>query len=164
MRGLIITAVCFAVIVITYGVYASINNSKPEASIVHYTGSVGSFSVNFTRFTDYDTFLKAKSSDIIIYNDKKEMINPPRQGFIAGEVEFHGNIEFKNCKLELIRASGWNTSATPMNMVPDKLPDKEHPDFLPFMASDFNDSSRNVYKTAIIRFEGTEVVIPLTES
>lgn len=157
---LIITALCCAVIAVVYAVSVSINNNKPEPGTVRYTGSVGSFSVDFTRFTDYDTFLKAKSSDILIYDSKEEMQNLPGRGYIAGEVGFHGSIELKTCKLELIRESGWNTSATPMNMVPGK----EGPADLPFITYDFNDSSRNVYKTAIIRFDGKEAVIPLTKS
>jgi len=159
-RVIVITALCCALIVVLYAVSAFINNNKPEPDTVRYTGSVGSFSVSFTRFTDYDAFLKAKSADIIVYDSKEEMQNPPGQGYIAGEVGFHGSIEFKNCKLELIRASGWNTSATPMNMVPGK----EGPADLPFITYDFSDSSKNIYKTAIIRFDGKEVVIPLIKS
>ena len=159
-RVLIITALCCVVIAIVYGVSVSINDNKPEPSTVRYTGSVGSFSVDFTRFTDYDAFLKAKSSDILIYNSKEEMQNPPGQGYIAGVVGFHGKSEFKKCELELIRESSWNTWAIPMNMVLGK----EGPASLPFTSSDFNDSSKNIYKTAIIRFEGKEAVILLTKS
>ena len=159
-RVLLITALCCAVIAVVIDVSASISNKRPEPDTVRYTGSVGSFSVDFTRFTDYDAFLEAKSSDILIYDSREEMQNPPGQGYLAGVVGFNGSIEFKMCKLELIRESGWNTSATPMNMVPGK----EGPADLPFITYDFSDSSKNIYKTAIIRFEGKEVVIPLTKS
>lgn len=156
LKTLTLVLIGFAVIVAIYGVYAYYEKI-PEPVTVRYSGNNSSFSISFTRFTDYDTFLKAKSSNIIIYDTKEEMRDPPGSGYIAGEVEFNGTRDFDSCDVELIREIKWNTTTVAMNMEPGK----KGPISLPFTSSDFPDSAKNTYKTAIIRFEDKEVVIPL---
>lgn len=146
----------FTVILSAYGAFAFSQN-RPEPATVSYTGNNGSFSVSFTRFTDYDAFLKAKSSYIISYNTKSDFQYPPGRGFIAGEVKVNGKRKLDQCDVELIRESKWSTTAIAYNMEPDKI----DPINLPFIEEDFPDSAKNIYKTAIIRFDNNEIVIPL---
>lgn len=160
LKMLMLVLVCLVVIVAIYGVFVFIGNS-PEPETVSYSGNNGSFSIRFTRFTDYDHFLENKSPLIILYNSKGDIQqNPPGSGYIAGEVVFNGSWEFNSCEVELIRESEWNTGTIAMNAEPGKKGSVS----LPFTGEDFPDSAKNIYKTAIIRIEDKEVVIPLKAS
>ncbi len=160
LKTLILVLIVCAVTAAGYGVFVHSNN-KPEPVTVSYTGSNGSYSIIFTRFTNYDTYLKEKSSYIIEYNDKSEIHNPPGSGYIAGEVVFNGIRELNKCEIELIRESKWNTNAIAFNMQPDT---KESPVNMVFAGGDFPDSKRDIYKTAILHFDNKKVEIPLTKS
>lgn len=160
LKTMLLVLIVCAVLAVGYGVFVHLNN-KPEPATVSYIGSNGSYSIIFTRFTDYDAYLEAKSSDIIVYNDKSEMLDPPGSGYIAGEVVLSGIKELNECDIELIRESKWNTTTIAYNMEPDR---KSSPVYMPFAAGDFPDSKKNIYKTAIIRFENKVVEIPLTKS
>lgn len=139
------------------------SNKHGEIKEAAYNGSNYSYSISFTRFTDYESFINAKSPNIYIYDTEKELnVN---NGFIAGEIQIKiadeepGNQEedLQNCKVELIRESGWNTGSTALYT--GKPPDNTIT--MPFIAYDFDDSSGNIYKNAVIKIGKNEIPIEL---
>ncbi len=160
LKTLILVLIVCAVLAAGYGVFVHFNN-RPESATVSYTGSNGSYSIIFTRFTNYDAFLEMRSSYIMDYTDKSEIHNPPGSGYITGEVVFNGMRELNKCDIELIRESTLNTNTIAYNMVPDT---KESPVNMVFAGGDFSDSKKNIYKTAILRLGDKKVEIPLTKS
>ena len=160
---LIFTIVLISVIGIIYYRTTFFN---VEQNTVCYSGSNGIFSISFTRFTDYKTFMEAKSPDIIMYNSEEEMTARPGNGFIAGEIKIqkkgdplmYSGDEFKKCEIELMRKSGWNTSDLTMQM------ENREGGFItmPFTALDGDDSGKNIYKEAVLKFGEGKYTFPIS--
>lgn len=144
----------------TYGVSALTRSgaANPGPAVVHYSGNNGIYSVQLTRFTDYDAFRKALPSDVMLYDDKNEMKDPPGRGFLVGGVAIQEQGNLLKCEVELIRENGIRSLSGAYNMQFDR---KTNPVKLDFLAYDYPDSAGNRYKSALVHTQSGIVEIPL---
>lgn len=85
-----------------------------------YCGEADKMQVEFSATSDYEQFINAKSSSIIIYNDKIELESIPNIIYISGylklPIDFPVSVglEGYEYKLELITKDGKSRTTTPM--------------------------------------------------
>jgi hypothetical protein len=155
------------IVAIAYIIY--VQNKSSELGEANYGGSNHSFSISFTRYVNYEAFIKAKSPNIYIYDSEKELKELNfNNGFIAGELEIkitdesmaNNKDDLQNCKIELFRKSGWNISSSALYLGESQGSVIK----LPFIAYDYDDSKGNIYENAIIKIGKNEIPVELKNS
>ncbi|WP_315119867.1 hypothetical protein [uncultured Clostridium sp.] len=89
------------------GIIYIYSNSLKINGKISYSATNEVASIKISRFTDYDEFLKAKPSSIIIYNEHNELRNNI-EVFMVGEVNLNYDFYRKGAeyKLECIKKMG----------------------------------------------------------
>ncbi|MBU5484425.1 hypothetical protein KQI86_08800 [Clostridium sp. MSJ-11] len=152
-KNLILSVVVIALVGIIYIYCSSIKiNSK-----ISYSGTNEIANIKISRFTDYDEFLKAKPSSIIIYNEHSEM-KDNLDALILGEVDLNYDFYRKGAeyKLKCIRKNGDSFSVNLMLISGQEVSEGNTLN-APFIAYDFDNSINGALEKVIITMDGIEI-------
>ncbi|RXM73822.1 hypothetical protein [Clostridium tetani] len=150
-KNLILLVVIIVLVRIIYIYCSSLKiNSK-----ISYSGTNKVASIKVSMFTDYDEFLKAKSSSIIIYNEHNEL-RDNIDVFIVGEVDINYDF-YKNdgdYRLTFIRRNGKDFS---INLMLAQKVSEDNTINMPFIAYDSDNSINGTLEKVVITMDETEI-------
>lgn len=150
-KKLILLLVIIVLVGITYIYCSSLKiNSK-----ISYSGTNKVASIKVSMFTDYDEFLKAKSSSIIIYNEHNKL-RDNIDVFIAGGIDIKNDFykNDRNYKLTFIKRDGKDFS---VNLMLAQKVSEGNIIHMPFIAYESYNSINGALEKVVLTMDETEI-------